>query len=77
MTCHNCGCPDGALLCDGRKLEVTVRAENAYRRDRKQTVWVCSDECGVQALFVAKYGATHRAPMTLQKFRATRPLEKL
>jgi hypothetical protein len=76
MNCENCGLPPGATHDPGRTFEITKRALNAFHRDRKATVWACSDECAIQALGVAKYGsATHRWPITLAQFRATRPLE--
>jgi hypothetical protein len=76
--CHNCGLPEKALSNPGHTLRVTSKAENNFHRDRKVGVWVCCDECAVQALGVSKYGpATHKWPVTLSQFRSTRPLRDL
>lgn len=76
MTCENCGLPEYAVNGEGRRLQVTRRAENNFRRDRKVTVWCCSDDCATQTLAVAKYGnRTSTWPITLAQFRATKPLE--
>lgn len=76
MNCHNCGLPKGALKNDGREVQVEVRASNGFQRNRKISVWVCTDECGIQALGVSKWGpVTHRWPVTLAQFRATKPLD--
>lgn len=78
MNCHNCGLPQGALEgSKGREIQIELKAENAYRRNRKVSVWVCTDECGVQGLAVSKWGkAASHWPVTLAQFRATKPLEK-
>jgi hypothetical protein len=72
MSCENCGLPEGALFDQGQKITITRRAENNYKRDAKALVWVCSGECGVQALGVSKYGhATCKWPVTLAQARAS------
>lgn len=72
MTCENCGIAEGALLDAGHRIQITRRAENNFKRESKATVWVCTEECGVQALGVSKYGkASHKWPVTLAQFRAT------
>ena len=77
-TCHNCGLPSDCFMSEGYKIQITRKAENAYGRDSKRTVWCHSKECALQALAIAKYGAsTHRWPVTLAQFRATRPLDGL
>jgi hypothetical protein len=70
--CHNCGCPPGALKSAGRSIQVATALEYGQKRARKTTVWVCTDECAVQALGQAKYGTnTCKWPVTLNQFRST------
>jgi hypothetical protein len=70
--CETCGLPDGANSTHGYFVQIVRKAENAFKRDSKATVWVCSRECGVQALAVSAYGAlTSRWPVSLDQFRAT------
>lgn len=72
MSCENCGLPDGAHADKGHRLQITRRAENNFRRDSKTMVWVCSRECGVQALAISQYGiASHKWPVTLAQYRGT------
>jgi hypothetical protein len=53
------------------------KPENNFSRERKITVWVCSDECAIQAMGIAKWGsATHKWPISLAQYRAMKPLEK-
>ncbi len=71
MNCENCGLPPGALFDQGHRITITRRAENNFKRDSKATVWVCSRECGVQALGVSKYGrASCKWSVTLAQVRA-------
>lgn len=78
MRCENCGLPDGCLTEKGSQIQIVRRAENSYKRDSKATVWVCSRECGVQALAISKYGvASYKWPVTLAQFRATVRRQKL
>jgi hypothetical protein len=71
MKCANCGVPEGALTDKGQSIQITRRAENAFQRDRKVAVWVCTRECGLQQLAISRYGdATHKWPVTLAQFRA-------
>lgn len=77
MNCENCGVPQGALLSEGQTIQITRRAENRFKLDRKTTVWACTDECAIQALAISKYGpATHKWPITLSQFRAVTKLPK-
>lgn len=70
MSCHNCGCPVGALLQDGRMIEVVAEKEYGDKRPRKHSVWACSEECAIQALGCAKYGnKTSSWPITLDQWR--------
>ena len=70
MTCQNCGCPQGALIQDGRSVHIQLAAGYGEKRPRKSTVWVCSDECAIQAMGISKYGpATFRWPVTLAQAR--------
>lgn len=72
MTCENCGLPEGAHAEKGHRIQITREAVNSFKRASKATVWVCSRECGVQALGVSKYGrASCKWPVTLAQFRAT------
>jgi hypothetical protein len=78
MNCENCGIPQGTKTDEGRKITFVRQAENKFKRAAKTTVWVCGDECAVQTLAIAKYGpVTRHWPITLAKFRSTRPLEAL
>lgn len=78
MSCDNCGLAEGALVGPGRKIQLTRRASNKFKRDHKVTAWVCSEECGVQALGIAKYGAASREwPVTLAQWRTTVKRQKL
>lgn len=70
MTCENCGIPPGAKNSPGETLQIIRPAENAFKGKRKSTVWVCCEECAIQATAVSKYGvATHKWPVTLSQFR--------
>lgn len=76
MSCHNCGTPQGTHSNPGRTITVVARAENGFQRNRKSTVWVCGDECAVQAMAISKYGpASFRWPVKLAKFRSMAKLE--
>jgi hypothetical protein len=69
MTCHNCGCPQGALIQDGRSVQIQLAAGYGEKRPRKSTVWVCSDFCAIQALGISKHGAkTSSWPITLAQW---------
>lgn len=71
MNCENCGLPEGALTTAGFTTQIVRPAENKFQRDRKAKVWVCSEECGIQALAVSKYGAsTHSWPVPLSQLRS-------
>jgi hypothetical protein len=77
-SCYNCGLPEDCALSEGYKLRLTFKAKTAYGRDSKRTVWCHSEECTIQALAVALYGpSSHKWPVTLAQFRATRPLDGL
>lgn len=73
MSCENCGLPAGALQGDdGHRVVITRQAANRFKRQSKLTVWVCSQECGFQALGVSMYGrATHKWSTTLAQVRTT------
>jgi hypothetical protein len=71
MTCYNCGLPEGTNGDKGRSIQITLKPENGYQRSRKLSVWCCSDECSVQALGLAKWGPSHKWPVSLAKFRST------
>lgn len=74
MSCQNCGIPDDGSG-RGRKITITVKAENGFQRSRKSEVWVCCSECAHQALAISKYGgASHKWPIPLAKFRSMNPL---
>jgi hypothetical protein len=69
--CENCGLPEGALLSKGFTAQIVRPAENNFQRERKATVWVCSEECGVQALAISKYGSKSSTwPVPLAKLRS-------
>ena len=71
MSCENCGLPPGAHTGQGHTVTVIRKAENGFQRDKKATVWVCSGECGVQAIGMSKYGrASHKWPVTLAQVRS-------
>jgi len=73
LSCENCGIPEGALLSPGQKVKVK---RSAKYRTVKHSVWCCSDNCAIQTLATALYGpASHKWPITLAQFRATKPLE--
>lgn len=73
-SCSTCGIPDDGSG-RGRKIIITVKPENGFQRTRKTEVWVCCNECGVQALGISKYGAaSHKWPIPLAKFRTMNPL---
>jgi len=76
-TCENCGLPMWAVSGPGVSIIIEDRPENRFQRTRKRTVWCHDDECAVQCLAISKYGrATHKWPITLAQFRATKPLEQ-
>jgi hypothetical protein len=78
MTCFNCSCPEGAATDPGRQIVVTGDRRYGDKRPRKCTVWCCSDECAIQALGISKYGRKTSAwPITLDQFRALKPLSRL
>lgn len=69
-SCANCGLPPNALSQDGLSIEVLAEKQYGDKRARKQTVWVCSSECAVQALGCAKYSTkTSGWPVTLDQWR--------
>lgn len=71
MTCYNCGLPPGATGNLGLAISIKVKPENGFQRESTKTVWVCSDECVVQAASISEYGpSTHRWPVTLSQFRS-------
>jgi hypothetical protein len=58
------------LIQDGRSVQIQLAAGYGEKRPRKSTVWVCSDECAIQAMGISKYGpATFRWPVTLAQAR--------
>ena len=71
MSCHSCGMPPGTTSNPGRHVEVTLEPEYGSKRQRKVKVWCCCDECAVQALGTAKWGPSHKWPISLAKFRST------
>ena len=74
--CWSCGLPPGTDGNKGRSVQIVIPAENGFQRNRKSTVWVCSNECAVQALAISKYGpASHRWPISLAQFRSTLDLD--
>jgi hypothetical protein len=76
-SCYNCGLPADCVSGDGLKVVLHVRPQpgEKFKRERKQTVWCCRDECAIQSLAIARYGpATHKWPITLAEFRAENPL---
>jgi hypothetical protein len=76
MKCHNCGMGEGAVAGKGRNIQITLKPENNFQRQRKVSVWVCSDNCAYQALAISKYGpATSKWPVTLAQFRSLTRLE--
>lgn len=76
-TCENCGLPSGSVKGDGVSLVIEATPENRFQRTRRRTVWCHSEECAIQCLAIAKYGlATHKWPITLAQFRATKPLSQ-
>jgi hypothetical protein len=76
MTCANCGLPEGTDGNKGHAIQITQPPEYGAKRSRKASVWCCSAECAVQALGTSKWGPSHKWPVSLDKFRSTRPLEK-
>ena len=78
QSCHNCSMPEGQATDPGRSIVVMGDVRFGDKRPRKATVWVCCDECGVQALGQSKYGKkTFSWPVTLDQFRALKPLSRL
>lgn len=78
ISCHSCGAHQGASKNPGRNVQITLQAENSFKRSRKVSVWVHSDECAYQALAISKYGLnTHRWPISFAKFRGITRLEKI
>jgi hypothetical protein len=76
-SCENCGLPVWAVSGPGMSITIHDQAENRFQRTRTRTVWCHDDECAVQCLAISKYGrATHKWPITLAQFRATKPLEQ-
>lgn len=75
MSCRNCGLPEGTNPSPGRNVSITLAPEYGAKRQRKVSVWCCSDECAWQALGTAKYGPSHRWPISLAKFRSITKLE--
>src|SRR5579872_2251160 len=76
-TCHNCGLPEDCISTTGRKVVLHFRPQpgEKFKRERRQSTWCHSDECAIQALAVAQYGAaSHKWPLTLAEFRSTDPL---
>lgn len=77
MNCHVCGIPKGALKNEGREVQIELKAANGFQRNRKVSVWTCTDECAIQALAVSKWGPnSSKWPVSLAQFRATKPLER-
>lgn len=75
MTCHNCGLPKGEK--PGRDVQLTLRSDGHFRRERRVTVWCHDDECAIEAMAIARYGLdTSKWPITLAQFRATKPLDE-
>jgi hypothetical protein len=78
LACVNCALPSNCLSTPGRKIAIQSRPENGFQKERKRTVWVCTDECAHQALAIAKYGpSTHKWPIRLAQFRAMNPLRPI
>lgn len=76
-TCENCGLPSWTVSGLGVSMTIEDRPENRYQKTRKRTAWCHNEQCAVQVLAVSKYGrASHKWPITLAQFRATRPLEQ-
>ena len=77
MNCHNCGMPEGTLTNKGQHVQITLRAENNFCRDRKSTVWVCTEECAVQAWAISGYGtASSKWSVSLNQARANYKRER-
>ena len=75
MSCFNCGLPEGTDGNKGRNVTIVQEKEYGQKRASKAAVWVCSSECAYQALGLAKYGASHRWPISLAKFRSVTKLD--
>ena len=75
MSCHCCGLPPGTDGSKGRNITIVQEKEYGQKRASKAAVWVCSSECAYQALGLAKYGASHRWPISLAKFRSVTKLD--
>ena len=70
MACHNCGLPERSLSQDGQSIQIQLEKGYGEKRPRKSTVWVCTEECAIQALAVSKYGhQTSKWPVTLDQAR--------
>jgi hypothetical protein len=68
-TCHNCGLPSYAVSTDGVTTQVRIVAESQYKRDRRISVWCCSETCALQARAQAEMGsATHKWRLNLAEF---------
>ena len=76
MACANCGLPEGTDSNKGRTIQLTQAPEYGSKRQRKAAAWVCSDECAYQALGLAKYGPSHKWPISLAKFRSATRLDQ-
>lgn len=70
-SCHNCGLPSWAISSPGETVQLRVKAESHFRRDRHISAWCCSPGCAVQARAIAEMGsATHKWPISLDQFAA-------
>ena len=69
MACHNCGLPERSLSQDGQSIQIQLEKGYGEKRPRKSTVWVCTEECAIQALGISKHGAkTSSWPITLAQW---------
>ena len=80
MTCHNCGLPERALSQDGQTIQIQLAAGYGEKRPRRSTVWVCTEECALQAMAQSRYGsASSKWPVNLDQARTVfrRELNKI
>jgi len=64
-----CGLPSWAVSRGGVFTKLHIKAANRFGRDRRITVWCCTESCALQSRAVAQMGpASHKWPMTLAEF---------
>lgn len=69
-TCINCGLPEHSLSQEGQTIQIQLKAGYGEKRPRRSTVWVCTEECALQAMCISRYGEnTAKWPITMAQGR--------